>query len=452
MSEHDPALPTLPASGEDFSIQTDTPAPDTPTKTVHSSPASDMETETGDEIREDTPSRKVPHLGTILKKSILCLLSAVSLLVFSCVSAAFLSDTPTGSHFFTRLMLGEFFGGIDNLSPLSTGATDYLYLQPENSSTDSTIHPLERILPLTSQPSVQKTLSAGTLALSNETPYTPDMNELLTMERAIPTLSVLQETYGDDAPIVLILHTHGTEAFAECAQSDYRSTDNEKNIVSAGTILAEKLNESGIRTLHCTTQFDAEDFTMAYYKASLEIRNTLEEYPSISYILDIHRDSIEMDGMYIAPTTQTENGTTAQMMFVIGTDYGGSGHTTWKKNLSLAARLHTALNQQTPQIMRDINLRSASFNEQYSNGSLLLEIGACASTREEIHKSAALFADALIKEIIGDSSAIPNHSPNINRSADASDSNIKSGFSAASAASTSDICVSPVSTRAAVIP
>ena len=82
------------------------------------------------------------------------------------------------------------------------------------------------------------------------------------------------------------------------------------------------------------------------------------------------------------------------------TDHGGSGHTGWQDNLALAARLQKDLNGQYPSLMRDINLRSASFNEQYTSGSLLVEIGSCASAIDEVKRAAEHFADSLIDEIL----------------------------------------------------
>ena len=52
--------------------------------------------------------------------------------------------------------------------------------------------------------------------------------------------------------------------------------------------------------------------------------------------------------------------------------------------------------------MRNINLRSASFNEQYTSGSLLLEVGSCASGFDEAVLGAEIFADHLIREILGE--------------------------------------------------
>lgn len=200
---------------------------------------------------------------------------------------------------------------------------------------------------------------------------------------------------------MLIIHTHGTEAYSDNADSNYRSTDTAKNIVACGTAIADILESRGIHTIHCKTMFDEKDYTLSYYSASLEIKRIIKEYPSVSYIIDVHRDSVMTGSTYSAPSVEYVGGYTAQMMFVIGTDHGGAEHPNWRNNLALALRLQDSLNKEAPQIMRTANLRSASFNEQYSQGSLLLEIGACATSLSEAVRSAELFADALADEITG---------------------------------------------------
>ena len=170
-----------------------------------------------------------------------------------------------------------------------------------------------------------------------------------------------------------------------------------------GEALAKTLTDAGIGVIHCTELFDAESFDMAYYNAARCIRQTLEENPSIRYILDIHRDAITTaDGSGIRPLSLQNNTECAQLMFVVGTDHGGSGHTDWENNLALAARLQSALHSENPTLMRDINLRSASFNAQYAPGALLLEAGAAASTREEAIRSIRVFGKALAAEILGE--------------------------------------------------
>ena len=238
------------------------------------------------------------------------------------------------------------------------------------------------------------------LGLINETPYSPDLETLLT-RTPIPPLKELQKEYGTDAPVVLILHTHGTEAFSDSAAEGYHTADADKNITTIGALIAKILEQNGISTLHCTTLFDADSFDSAYYNASLYIKEVLFKYPSISYIFDIHRDAItNAANTGIAPYTEKDGIGYAQMMFVVGTDHGGSGHTGWLENLSLAVRLQASLYEKIPTLMRDINLRSASFNAQYEKGAMLIEVGAAASDIIDVENSARQLATAIAREIL----------------------------------------------------
>ncbi len=311
-----------------------------------------------------------------------------------------------------RTMLGEFTGGADNVRYTETAAEadPSVPLSPDTAA--SPLRPVETAAPPETSPEppnvfpfVRLDMSStapDSLGLTNETPYEVDLHALAAeTDRAVPTFADLTSVHSEAAPLVLILHTHATESFADTSADNFRSTDNGKNIVSVGKTVADRLTENGIGVIHCTTQFDNPDFNMAYYNAALAIKTYLAENPSISYILDIHRDSVLADDSYAAPVTEHNGRPTAQMMFVVGTDHGGSGHTGWRDNLALAARLQKSLSAANPTLMRNINLRSASFNEQYTSGSLLLEIGSCASTLEEVHNAAELFAEQMIEEILG---------------------------------------------------
>ncbi|MBR5311540.1 MAG: stage II sporulation protein P [Clostridia bacterium] len=317
---------------------------------------------------------------------------------------------------FLQNILGEFNGGADSvLYTTASAAEEPIAVLPElppeteispepMTSPPETIYAPETV-PFTADfPLYRLDMSSSaphSLGLINETPYEPDLYALSEAARAIPTYAELAKTYGSSAPVVLILHTHTTEAFADTSADDFRSTDSLRNITAVGSVIAGRLTENGIPVLHCTETFDAPDFNMAYYNAALAIRKYIEEYPSISYVLDIHRDSIVSGDGWVSPVTQTGGSSAAQMMFVVGTDHGGSGHTGWQDNLALAARLQKSLSGDCPTLMRDISLRSASFNAQYTSGSLLVEIGSCASTLDEAKTAAERFADHLAREILG---------------------------------------------------
>ena len=87
--------------------------------------------------------------------------------------------------------------------------------------------------------------------------------------------------------------------------------------------------------------------------------------------------------------------TAAQLMIVVGTNCRAK-HSGWPKNLSLALKLQAQLENQTPGIVRPLNLRPQRFNQDLSPGALLIEVGAAGNTQEE----ALLAAEELARAII----------------------------------------------------
>ena len=281
------------------------------------------------------------------------------------------------------------------------GASEYLALPEDSATPPSTgIFPVRDVdLAVTSD---------DIFAVINETPYTPDTLTLYADELKIPTLDKLHVKYGSSAPTVLILHTHGTEAYLDegdavyTADESFRSYDTGENVVAVGKAAAAVFRENGIGVIHLETMFDETDYNSAYYLAAEEIKKLVEAYPSIAYVFDIHRDAmITSEGVCLAPVSSLEadGGDAAQLMLVVGTDYAGSGHSEWEDNLSLALKLQRAALAVNGGIMRPLNLRSASFNEQYTKGSLLVEVGAAGNSLSEAIRAVKIFAEAACEVI-----------------------------------------------------
>ena len=356
-------------------------------------------------------------------------LSCFAALVFVWSAVTVLSSAELTREKIGRALLGSLFGGPDSVIVSLPGVSPS-HPAPDGRRSDSLLLPpdgtipapkeraeAEKNVPPPADPEEPEhdpgqdepasedpsSLPASPIRFTNETGYAPDPDALLSSPRAVPKLEDLRASWGEDAPLVLILHTHGTEAYSEAAAGNWRSADPSLSVVSLGGMLADRLREAGIPAIHLTTLFDTPDFNLSYYNAAQSIREVLALHPSVSYILDLHRDSMVFpDGTVYAPVTEIGGTRTAQLMFVVGTDEAGAEHPGWRDNLSLALRMQTALSARYPTLMRDINLRSASFNEQYTKGSLLVEIGASGCTHEEAEAAVTLLADALTDEIRGD--------------------------------------------------
>ena len=204
-------------------------------------------------------------------------------------------------------------------------------------------------------------------------------------------------------PTVLIFHSHTCESYQNTegyTPSDlYRTQDSRYNMVSIGAHLAACLEQRGITVIHDTTIHDYPSYNDAYTLSRQTVKQYLEKYPSISLVLDIHRDAYHDASGNQATNTITINGqTTSRLMLVAGTGYS---HTTWEKNLSVAVKLQAVLEKEYPGLCRDVTVRTYYFNQDLSPGMLLVEVGTAGDTRENALHAAELLADGIAKLSLG---------------------------------------------------
>ncbi len=207
--------------------------------------------------------------------------------------------------------------------------------------------------------------------------------------------------YKNNKPQVLIYHTHATEAFETDTQYydksyNSRTQDNEKNIVSVGEIIAEQLEQAGIKTLHDTTAHDYPSYNGSYNRSAKTVNDYLKEYPTIKVILDIHRDAIERDGSRLSAVASINGRDAAQVMIISGCDDGTMDYPNWKANLRFAARLQSEMETLYSGLTRPVMFCYRRYNQHLSNGALLLEIGSHGNTLAEAQYAGELVGKSLV--------------------------------------------------------
>lgn len=207
--------------------------------------------------------------------------------------------------------------------------------------------------------------------------------------------------YKNNKPQVLIYHTHATEAFETDTQYydksyNSRTQDNEKNIVSVGEIIAEQLEQAGIKTLHDTTAHDYPSYNGSYNRSAKTVNDYLKEYPTIKVILDIHRDAIERDGSRLSAVASINGRDAAQVMIISGCDDGTMDYPNWKANLRFAARLQSEMETLYPGLTRPVMFCYRRYNQHLSNGALLLEVGSHGNTLAEAQYAGELVGKSLV--------------------------------------------------------
>jgi len=229
-------------------------------------------------------------------------------------------------------------------------------------------------------------------------------NEIISEEE----LLAIKLPHEGEEPLVLVVHTHGTECYADATESfstadsdgyygfyteesKTRTTDTEKNVIAIGEIFCNTLAEKGIRTIQSRIMHDKDDYNSAYANSRKTISEYLKKYPSIKYVIDLHRDSLG-DSERIKTNASDISGC-AQVMLVAGCHGNGVIYPIWKQNLSVALKYKKAMDEKYPSLSRPIYLRYSRYNLDLSAGSLLLEVGSCANSFDEAAKAARLAAE-----------------------------------------------------------
>ena len=197
-------------------------------------------------------------------------------------------------------------------------------------------------------------------------------------------------------PQILIIHTHGTEAYTPDgadqyeALEPYRTTDEEQNVTRVGRALADALEGYGLDVLVDTELYDYPNYDGAYARSGEAMEDYLTRYPSLAMVIDLHRDAIGDGEVAYGPVSDGA----AQMMFVMGSE-GTLSYPNWEKNLALAMSLQGLVDEKYPHLMRPTTLCSNRYNQQLTPGSLLLEVGATGNTMQEALAAVDLFAQAV---------------------------------------------------------
>ena len=226
--------------------------------------------------------------------------------------------------------------------------------------------------------------------------YEPNIEELLGIGADL-------KIRDKSKPVILVYHSHTTEAYALLdsgyyISSDARSKDSARNVVRVGDELVKALEQQGFSVIHDTEIHD-EDYNSSYDNSRESVEKYLEEYPSIEITIDLHRDDITYkDKTKVKPTAVINGKKAAKMMIISGCEYGlVKNYPDWEYNLRFDLAVQQKVNALYEGVMRPVLFSQRKYNMYETHNSFLLEVGTDANTLEEACYSARMFGDALGK-------------------------------------------------------
>ena len=232
----------------------------------------------------------------------------------------------------------------------------------------------------------------GELEIRNDSSVEIDIARLMEQK---PVLSA-----AEASPQVLIIHTHGSEAYTPTEENSYmesdpyRTEDKTRNVIKVGDVLAEVLQSKGIGVIHDRELYDSPSYTGSYTRSGEAVEKYLEQYPSISVVIDLHRDALGSGDTAYKTRAEPSLGSCAQIMLLVGTGENGLYHPNWQENMTLALFIQQAMEQRYPSLARPLAVKSERYNQHLSTGALIVEVGTNGNTLEEALTAIRLFGDA----------------------------------------------------------
>lgn len=241
-------------------------------------------------------------------------------------------------------------------------------------------------------PEILETTISGGLTINNATSYEIDIDAM--MAEGLN----LSLTAGE--PQILIVHTHGSEAYTPTALDAYVASDTSQtedknyNVIRVGDELAAALEGYGLEVIHDREIYDYPSYTGSYTRSGEAIEAYLEQYPSIAIVIDLHRDALGSGDVIYKTVAEVHGESASQVMLLVGTGENGLYHPQWRENLKLALYLQAAMTEKYPTLARPVALKQERYNQQLTTGSLILEVGSSGNTLQEALCAIRLFAAA----------------------------------------------------------
>lgn len=195
---------------------------------------------------------------------------------------------------------------------------------------------------------------------------------------------------AESAPVVMIIHTHTSEGYVK-GSGAFKGL---ASVVSVGEVVTDELRRAGVSAIHCTVIHDSSNRN-AYLEARETIETMLKIYPSIRYVIDLHRMVISENGI---PIKATSVAGVAQVRLSVSAENREIGD--WRESLSLALSVRREMNSDGDGICMPIVLTGGGYNSDMSVYHLIAEVGTDQNSIEEAMIAGRLLARAIAEVVV----------------------------------------------------
>ena len=219
------------------------------------------------------------------------------------------------------------------------------------------------------------------------------LNKNLRQKKTIP---VIKEE--SKAPLIYIYNTHQTEEYETSTILDYSI---KPTVTITNYILEEIFNKNKLYTYIEESNIkeilnkNSWNYSYSYKATRILLEQRKQEYPTLKYFIDIHRDSITKD----KTTININNKSYAKILFLIGLE-----NPNYQENLSFTEKLNNLINQKYPNLSKGIYKKGGPgvngvYNQDFSKYLILVEMGGYQNTPIEVLNSSLALAECFMEVI-----------------------------------------------------
>ncbi len=209
----------------------------------------------------------------------------------------------------------------------------------------------------------------------------------------------IKNDYSD--PLIYLYNTHQTE---EYKASNFIEYSVGPTVLMNDYILEDVFNKNNLKTI--TEEGKIKDilningwnYSKSYNASRILMESAKSNNPSLKYFIDVHRDSLKHD----ATTVQINGKSYAKVIFLIGLE-----NPNYEKNLEFTTKINNKINELYPTLSKGIYKKGGEgvngvYNQDFSEYTILIEIGGPENTVDEVLNSTLAFAQCFMEVIKSD--------------------------------------------------
>ena len=199
-------------------------------------------------------------------------------------------------------------------------------------------------------------------------------------------------------PLIYLYNTHQTE---EYASSNYIEFSMNPTVIINNYILQDIFSKNSLPSIVEESSIkeilnkNSWNYSNSYKASRILMEEAKEKYPSLEYFIDIHRDSLKKD----KTTITIEGKDYAKILFIVGME-----NPKYEDNLLFTEKIQKKIEEYYPSLSKGIYQKSGYgvngiYNQDFSDHTILIEIGGYENTTSEVLNSSLAFAKCFMEVI-----------------------------------------------------